>query len=282
LIIYVPICLEGGCLLRQIVPLLVSWIFTVSVVFSQETLSGIQRDLERVEREIKREKKLHTLELKKEKEFKKRKKEKMAALKSQSIKMDEKIAALKIKLEQVNKQKAGMKNRIKRYQIKRDKIAAHIVKSIDSLKIFFQSDFPYQKDKRLADLTDLAKDIKEKVVGPEEGMNRLFTILQSAISAGYDSEVYSGAYQSTTGKNSEGKYLRLGAVIQAFVSLDGQTVAYLVKSDSAYQWVDTNLQMALRQNIKTAVKIAEGKSAPELVLMPLQVSGYKDGEVIAE
>jgi hypothetical protein len=224
--------------------------------------------MDRVEKEIDREKKLHKLEKKKASEFKKRKKEKLRALNEQLKSLENRIVELQSKSGKLKRQKASLNGRLKNLSARRKAVSKHLLEKIKELKDFFSRDFPSQREKRMSDLEGLEGNIKEGAVEPEEGMSRLFTILQSAISMGYDCEVYSGYYTSGEGKSFDGKYLRLGAVISTFVSLDGEMVAYLIRKDTAYTWIDRDLDLNLKQNIKKAVRIAEGKSAPELVPLP--------------
>ncbi|MFC1584652.1 DUF3450 family protein [Fibrobacterota bacterium] len=235
---------------------------------AQETLSSVQRNLDRVDREIQREKELHKLEKKKAQEFEKRRKEKLKAINAQFKNLDTRIGELSSKLGRLKKQKGSLNHQIKNLKLKRSAVAKHILRKTGELKVFFQNDFPYQREKRVSDLESLEQDIKENVVEPEEAMNRLFTLLEYAIAMGYDSEVYSGTYRAGDGGVYDGKYLRLGAVISTFVSIDGKMVGYLLRTDSSYTWIDSELGLDLKQNIKKAVKVAEGKSAPELVVLP--------------
>jgi hypothetical protein len=244
-------------------------------ILAQETLTSVQRDIARVEKEIEREKKLHKLEKQKVAEFKKKKKQKLQALRSQAKKIESKIGEYKTKAAQLKKQKGSLKYQITNLKNKRQAVSKHLLKKIKELKLFFSRDFPNQREKRVLDLESLESDITEGVIEPEEAMNRLFTLLQAAISVGYDSEVYSGSYSSSNGDMYDGKYLRLGMVALAFVSLDGQMVAYLVQRDSIYTWIDKDLDLNLKQNIKKSIKVAEGKAAPELVLLPFGSPQYR-------
>jgi len=248
-----------------------------TVVFSQQTLSQVQREMARVEKEIKREKKLHKLEKKKAIEFEKRKKKKLAALNKQLVDLDGKKAGIKKRVSQLKGQKFSYKKQIKNLEIKRKKVSEHLIKKIDELILFFEKDFPHRLKNRIRQLKNLQQEIKEGVASPEMGMNRLFTFLKSAIDLGYEAEAFSGSYKATDGKTYQGKYLRMGTVISAFVSLDGNKVGYQVLDDKGYTWVDENLELTLKQNIKFAIQVVEGKAAPELVYLPFLVPVEKAG-----
>ncbi len=267
-----------GDILKADILFLTLSICFLSLAQGQETLTGLQREMERVEREIQREKKLHKLEKLKAKSFEARKKEKLDVLNTQLKKLADKVVAAKSKRAGVAKKKRVLKGQIQVIKNKRAQISKKLLAEIDSLSVYMQSDFPYQKTERLSALADLKKDIADEVIGPEEGMSRLFTLLQNAIAIGYDSEVYSGTYENTDGKFYDGKYVRLGTAIYCFSSLDGKINAYMIPSDSGYVWADKGLPMPMRQEIKKAIAVAEGKSAPELVLLPFGLNAKKGGE----
>jgi hypothetical protein len=54
----------------------------------------------------------------------------------------------------------------------------------------------------------------------------------------------------------------------AFAGEDGKVAAYLARQDTAYVWKDTDVAPETRQDIFTAVKVAQGKEAPRLVNLP--------------
>ncbi len=249
---------------------IICFLFTLSNLQGQETLTGIQREMARVEREIKREKELHQAEKKKAEDFEKRKGQKIAALNKQLTDLDKKIQEVEGRLGKLKAQKSRLASGSKHYDEKRNSMHQHIAKQIDSLNSYFKTDFPHQQERRIQNLNNLKQELRDGIISPEEGISRLFSILQEAINIGYDSEVFSGSYQTTDGQQSEGTYLRLGAVILAYVSLDGNTVAYQTIENQSYVWHDKDLNLELKQNIKTALAVAQGKAAPSLVLLPIQ------------
>ncbi len=243
-------------------------------LWSQESLSGLNRQIRRVEKETDREKKLHKAEKQKAKSFEQRKKQKLKALVTQKGEMQSQIKKLKVRLSQLKGQKYAVKNQTKQLKNKRMAVSQHLVQKIDGLIVYFKQDFPYQRQRNLDNLSSLKKELQEEIIGPEEGMNRLFTLLSTAISNGYETQVYSDFYTDKSGKTIEGKFLRMGTVLSVFVSMDGNTVAYLTHPDSTYQW-NEEMNLELKQNIKEAIKISEGKAAPSLVLLPFSAPTEK-------
>jgi len=252
-------------------------IFLPGLLIGQETLSQIQREMARIEKETNREKKLHQNEKKKTQEFEARKKQKIAALNQQLKDLDLKKNEITKRVSQLNNQKYNYKNQIESYKKKEINMSEHLIIKIGELIVFFEKDFPHQKEKRIEQLKSLQNELKEGSLTPESGINRIFTLLEGAIELGYEAEVYSGSYTGTDGNPYEGKFLRMGSLFFAFVSIDGNKIGYQVFKQGNYVWIDKDIPLDFKQNIKDAIQIAEGKAAPELVLLPILVPEFSKG-----
>ncbi|HAO99317.1 MAG TPA: hypothetical protein DCQ83_04670 [Fibrobacteres bacterium] len=242
---------------------------------AQETLSGVQRELDRVERETEREKDLDKAERGRAAEFETRKNEKLQALRDQMKATDRIIDSLKRAMEFQKGRKVAKKNEAAQFQARQKEFRDAIGREIETMKAWLEKDFPYQKEKRLSDWDDLAKANQEASLPVEETLARLFSLVQTSMDFAQDTEVYPGTYTATDGDQSEGTYVRLGAVMLAFASSDGQRVAYLSKSDKGYEWKDKDLSSDARNGVLTAVQVAQGKVAPQLVALPLAAPKVK-------
>jgi hypothetical protein len=237
-------------------------------VAAQETLSSVQRELDRVEKEIEREKELHKSERKRAGDFEAEKAEKLKALQEQLRLTGGKIDSLKRQLERARQQKAAYKGQIAQYQGREKEFVKAFTQQIRDLSASLKKDFPYDREKRVSDLEDLANAVDNGVVGVEDGLNRFFTLAQGSLDFAYDTEVYRGTFHGADGSDHEGNFVRLGAALLAFAGEDGKTAAFLAKSDTGYAWKEADLAPETRQDIFTAVKVAQGKVAPQLVNIP--------------
>jgi hypothetical protein len=240
----------------------------VGAAAAQETLSSVQRELDRVEREIEREKDLHKTERKRAADFEGEKASKLKALQDQIRQTQGRIDSLKGQLIRARGQKGAHRAQTALYQNKQKEFAKALTDAIRKQAEATAKDFPYQREKRVSDLNDLAAAIDNGVVAVEDGMGRFFTLLQASMDFAYDTEVYRGSWQAEGGASHEGNYVRLGAALLAFASEDGQHAAYLAKADSGYGWVDVSASPGLKADIQTAVQVAQGKVAPQLVKLP--------------
>ncbi len=237
---------------------------------AQETLSSVQRELDRVDKEIEREKDLHKTERKRAGDFENEKASKLKALQDQLRLTQGKIDSLKRQLDRARQQKAGFKGQAAQFQNRQKEFVKALTQQIRDLAGSLKKDFPYDREKRVSDLEDLANAIDNGVVPLEDGLNRFFALSQTSLDFAYDTEVYRGTYHGADGADHEGSYVRLGAALLAFAAEDGKTAAYLAKVDTGYAWRETDLTPETRQDIFTALKVAQGKVAPQLVNIPFQ------------
>jgi hypothetical protein len=243
---------------------------------AQETLSSVQRELDRVEKEIDREKDLHKTERKRAADFETEKAAKLKALQEQLRLTGGRIDSLKHQLDRAKQQKASFRGQATLFQAKQKEFVKALTQRIRGLSGLMKKDFPYQKEKRASELEELATAIESGVVNVEDGIGRFFTLMQSSLDFAYDTEVYRGTYQATDGSSHEGSYVRLGSALLAFAGEDGQSAAYLGKADSGYVWMDKDLPADLRRDIFTAAQVAQGKVAPQLVNLPFLAPKAKE------
>lgn len=240
-------------------------------LLAQETLSSVQRELDRVEKEIEREKELHKTERKRAADFESEKAAKQKALQDQIRLTQDKIDSLKGQLVRARNQKAVLKNQTAAYEGRHKEFQKALSKAIRDRAAVLKTDFPYQREKRVSDLEELAIALDNGVVNVEDGLGRFFTLLQASLDFAYDTEVYRGSYKATDGSDHEGSYVRMGAVLLAFASEDGRTAAFLARdAGGAWSWKDADLSPEVKADIMTAVKVAQGKVAPQLVKLPFQ------------
>jgi hypothetical protein len=249
----------------------------LSLPAAQETLSSVQRELDRVDKEIEREKDLHKTERKRAGDFENEKAAKLKALQDQLRLTGGKIDSLKRQLDRARQQKSGFKAQAAQYQGRQKDFVKSFTKQVRDLSLSLKKDFPYDRDKRVSDLDELANAIDNGVVGLEDGLNRFFALTQSSLDFAYDTEVYRGTFHGADGSDHEGSYVRLGAALLAFAGEDGKIAAYLAKADTGYAWRETDLTPETRQDIFTALKVAQGKVAPQLVNIPFQAPKPVEG-----
>lgn len=239
---------------------------------SQETLSSVQRELERVEREISREQELHKAERARAAEFEKQKTARLQAIQEQLRASDDRIDSLKTRMEVERKRRAAQRGLAAQYVERQKAFRGHLDREIKAAIAWVEKDFPYQRERRLSEWRELAEANREATMPVEEVLLRLFGLTQASLDFAQNSEAYPGTYTSAKGETHEGFYVRLGAVSMVFSSTDGQAQAYLAKTADGYAWRDEGLPGETRSAIRNAVSVAQGREAPRLVPLPVEVA----------
>jgi len=245
---------------------------TVTAPRAQETLSSVQRELDRVEREISREQELHKTERARAAEFEKQKNARLQALQEQIKSADNRIDSLKARMEVERQRRTSQRGLAAQYIARQKAFRANLDKEIKAMIAWVETDFPYQRDRRLSEWRELAEANREATIPVEEVLVRLFGLTQASLDFAQNSEAYPGTYTTSKGATHEGFYIRLGAVTMAFSSTDGKQQAYLAKTADGYAWRDENLTKEAESSIRSAVSVAQGKEAPRLVPLPVEVA----------
>ena len=258
--------------------LLVALIFLLSTLSAaggpkdnNEELTAILEDIESTKRLLEAERADH-----------KREKEETSLIKDR---LGEEIKELKERLSELKQLKRELENQIG--QLSRDcemlgsrkNILDHELLSlrkalIDATRSFrtqIEEGFPYNKEIRSADFLILEKDLEGERVESLEGLNRFWDFLEHEISLGSESEIYPGDLPQEDIGVRGARYLRLGMVALAYVSEDGKEVGLLCKKDRDYVWVK-DLDKALKNSIKEAQKVMEGRHPFRLVDFPIDLS----------
>ena len=115
---------------------------------------------------------------------------------------------------------------------------------------------------------EIANQLHKNLIEADDGLNRTLEIFYDRIRLGYTTEVWKG-FLAVGNRNVAGTFLRYGAVSSIFVSNDGNDVLWLSKNGSSYTWNNVSDDLAMRTALKDVMKVAEGKTAPKLVTIPV-------------
>jgi TolA-binding protein len=262
---------------RVICALALGLCLAVSAPRAQETLSSVQRELDRVEREIGREQELHKAERARAAEFEKQKNARLQALQEQIKAADARIDSLKQRMEVERQRRTSQRGLAAQYVARQKAFRVNLDKEIKSMIAWVESDFPYQRERRASEWRELAEANREATIPVEEVLVRLFGLTQASLDFAGNSEAYPGTYTTAKGDTHEGFYIRLGAVTMAFSSTDGKQQAYLAKTPAGYVWRDEDLAGDIKGSIRSAVSVAQGREAPRLVPLPVEISVANGG-----
>ena len=243
---------------------------------AQETVESVRKQIKAVEAETAREKNLHDSEKKRHDEFVEVGRKKVQAISSQTKSVKAEIDSLKAELNHIAEARQKALGTIKWFDGRKTRYNESFAKVIDSLVPVFESDFPYRNEETVKSVQEIADQLHKGVIESDDALNRTLEVFYDRIRLGYTTEVWKGFLQ-VDARSVPGTFLRYGAVASVFVSNDGNDVLWLSRTDDGgYAWKNVSDDLAMRTVLKDVMKVAEGKTAPRLVTIP--VAFPKEGE----
>lgn len=236
---------------------------------AQETVESVRRQIKAVEAETAREKSMHDAEKKRHAEFVEVGRKKVQTLASQTKAINAEIDSLKAELKHISDARQKTMGTIKWFEGRKARYNESLAQVIDSLVPVFESDFPYRNDEVVSSVKEIADQLHKGVIEADDALNRTLEVFYDRIRLGYTTEVWKGFLQ-VDARNVPGTYLRYGAVASVFVGNDGNDVLWLSRTeDGGYVWKNVSDDLAMRTVLKDVMKVAEGKTAPKLVTIPV-------------
>jgi len=243
-------------------------------IFADETVEGVRREIKTVEAEAAREKSLHAAEQKRHEEFIESGRSKVVSLNTQKKALQAEIDSMRAevsRLAQAREKEAGV---IRWYESRKAKYAADLAKEIDALAPYLESDFPYRASESAESIRETASELRKGFISPDNATGRVMEVFLERIRMGYTTEIWDGFLKDPRdGRELSGKYFRYGAVAALFESADGADIYWLDHSNGLYSWVPLGENLTLRAQVKDALKVAEGKAPPHIVVIPVTGKG---------
>ena len=240
-----------------------------SLLYAQETVEGIRRQIKAVEAETAREKSLNEAEKKRHAEFVETSRKKVIALNSQNQALKAELDSMHAEIARLSIARNKAVGTTRWYESRKIKYQESLANTIDSLAPLLESDFPYRATESAENIRETASQLRKGIISADDALGRVLEVLGERIRMGYTTETWDGFLKAPDGRSIGGKYFRYGAVAAIFVSADDNDIFWLSKSEKGYTWNDVGESLMLRTNIKDAMKVAEGKGAPHIVEIPI-------------
>jgi len=237
-----------------------------SSLFAQESLSEIQRNIKTVKAETEREKNLMQEESKRHNAFVENAKEKTAVLETQEKELSKQADSLKAEIEKLRNARQKALGTVRYYENRKIKYGEDLAQTIDSLALFAEKGFPYKNGEAAEALREISSQLRKSVIGPEAAFGRAWEVMLERVRLSYTAETYSGNLE-LEGKTVAGKFFRYGMVSSIFISQSGEAVLWL--NSKSGKWESAGENFALRSALKETMRVAEGKAAPKLSLIPI-------------
>jgi hypothetical protein len=234
--------------------------------FAQESLAEINRSIKTVNAETEREKGLMQAEAKRHAAFTEAAKQKTEALEAQEKSLKAQIDSLRAEVESLKSSRQKAVGTARYFENRKTKYSEDLANTIDSLALFVEDGFPYKNAEAVASLREISSQLRKSVISPEAAFGRAWEAIMERVRLGYTAETWSGNLE-LEGKTIAGKFFRYGFVGSVFLSQNGEIVLWL--NSKSGKWESAGENFALRSALKETMRVAEGKTAPKLSLIPV-------------
>jgi hypothetical protein len=235
-------------------------------VFAQESLAEISRSIKTVNAETEREKGLMQAEAKRHAAFTEAAKQKTEALETQEKSLKAQIDSLRAEVESLKSSRQRAIGTARNFENRKTKYGEDLANAIDSLALFVEQGFPYKNAETVASLKEISSQLRKAVISPEAAFGRAWEAMMERVRLGYTAETWSGSLEFE-GKAMPGKFFRYGFVGSVFLSQNGEVVLWL--NSKSGKWESAGENFAFRSALKETMRVAEGKTAPKLSLIPV-------------
>ncbi len=135
----------------------------------------------------------------------------------------------------------------------------------EALKAFVRLDVPFLNSERAQRLQTLRSTLDDPALSLADKYQPLWQAYQVEMGYGYDVDTYTGALTVGERAGQQVQFLRLGRVALYYLGLDGRSAG--AWDQAAQQW--RVLPPADQSTLHTAIRIAKGQAAPQLLALPL-------------
>lgn len=233
---------------------------------AQESLAEIRNSIRTVNAEAEREKNLTQTEAQRHTAFVEMAKQKTEAFETQEKALSAQIDSLKVEIDKLKGARQRAIGTARHFETRKSKYNEELANAIDSLASFVEQGFPYKNNETAEALREISSLLKKSVISTEAAFGRAWEAMMERVRLGYTAETWNGNLEFE-GKTLTGKFFRYGFVSSIFVSQNGEMVLWLNSKNG--KWENVGENFALRSSLKETMRVAEGKTAPKLSLIPV-------------
>lgn len=146
-------------------------------------------------------------------------------------------------------------------------ISPLMARMIDTLEAFVALDVPFLPQERSERIASLKSMMERSDIAVSEKFRRVLEAYQVEVDYGRTIEAYTDIL-TLKGVEMDVDFLRIGRVAFIYQTRDGSGIGLWNKDNSTWEALDTSY----RTNINKALRIARKQLAPDLVIVPMNVS----------
>jgi hypothetical protein len=208
---------------------------------------------------------------------KKRMEEELLTKEKENATLVQRFEELEAEVQRLSSKIDQCKNQDRSIISRRSYLTRKLTEECSALETIISRSIPWDREKRLARVTGLKNDLMLGSASLEDGLSRLLSLIQEAISFGDDIVLEDRSIRRNNGTAITARTLRIGNLWMVYVDQAEQNYGVLYRTgDSTYAWRE-DLSFNEREEIRMAIRVKEQKKAPQIVTLPLMLGVEVDG-----
>ena len=247
--------------------LILPWLIlllTTHFLYSQNK-KEIKLEIEKINSELKEIREKYEKEKQFFNRYKSQKEKLIAQKRIEKKEVDGEIKKLNQDLNKIKYQNVRLEKLIAESEETDKEYSALLIEVIGTMREKIISGAPFEKERRASGLTSIILDFKNTSISSLEILNRLVAFFDTEDIYSYDSQVFPNIIK-VKGKSYDANILRIGRV---FFAADINREIYLYRYKNGKYILDEEpVSTKKKLAIQKAIRIIQGKKAPELVDIP--------------
>jgi hypothetical protein len=173
----------------------------------------------------------------------------------------------------LQKERDDLAKKVKDSNTELEKVSLCVKETIGKLAEKIERGLPYRIEERKKVLTNFQESAGKDVASD---VALLWQICMQEYELGFSSETYPGEVKLQDGRRKEGRYLRIGRVVLAYLTEDQMDCALSVNRNGRFEFL-TELDSSRRAAIKESFLIARRQRSPAMVIFPIYMGIARGG-----
>lgn len=166
-------------------------------------------------------------------------------------------------------EKVSLRRQIEEIKVTQREIVPLMLRMLDGLEAFVAADLPFLLEERMARVEGLRALMRRADVDIPEKFRQIMQIYQTEDDYGRTIEAYQGELLADNGPGRSVEFLRIGRLVLAYQTLDRSESGFWDARSQSW----TPLEARYNQSIRQGLRIAARQAAPELIQVPVILSG---------
>lgn len=251
------------------------WLFLAAVpAFAQVVAdpSRLERDLEKVRRELDTERELLKADAARKQSWESASRQRLTDMREQSRRAARESDSLRALIRQWEDEASLAVDQRTLAERSLVGLLEVIANEVDASRAMLRDELPSIAEDRGRQLSDISRGLRSGIITPADGLARALDVLSGLADVAGRSEAVPGVYTRGDNREIPGMYLRVGGLLEAFVSDDDQTAAIRQRTaEGTWVWRET-LGKPQVAGIRSGIEVLKAQTTPGFVVLPMGVA----------